>query len=251
MSAAFRQTSPTSDASPVLAPAASWKRRRGRRAAPVPADKRVFDIAVALFLIILLAPLMALVALWVRLDSPGPVLFRQRRAGLHGAAFTLLKFRTMRPAPPPRAGAPWSARLAAIQPPPHAGAVTRAGRFLRRSRLDELPQLFNVLAGDMSLVGPRPHMYELDALFAAELPHIVLRRAALPGLTGLAQIRGRIGPTPDARAMAARLDDDLDYIRRRSLLLDVGILLATPLALLRAPGRGRAPFALSIGRHPR
>jgi len=190
---------------------------------------------------------MLLIALLVRLDSPGPALFRQTRTGWRGAPFTIFKFRTMRMAacwPNPAVtigatGAPGSfqASLRRIQTAGAAPGVTRTGRLLRASSLDELPQLLNVLRGEMSLVGPRPHMPELDALFRPRLPHIDRRYAVRPGMTGLAQIGGARGPTPDVAAMATRLERDLAYMHGWSLRRDLAILAMTPWRLL-VPRRG-------------
>ncbi|MGV2979347.1 sugar transferase [Camelimonas sp. ID_303_24] len=212
--------------------------------------KRLIDLALAAPLLVMLAPLMLLIALLVRLDSPGPALFRQTRTGWRGAPFTILKFRTMRQAADcaspaittDASGAPdsFQTRLRRIQTSGAAPGVTWSGRFLRASSLDELPQLLNVLRGEMSLVGPRPHMPELDALFRLRLAHISRRYAVRPGITGLAQISGARGPTPDVAAMAARLDADLAYVRAWSPWRDLAILLKTPWRLLdpRQPAAG-------------
>lgn len=192
------------------------------RARPVErAAKRLLDVVGAAVGLVLLSPLLAAVALWIRLDSPGPVLFRQRRVGRDGRPFVLLKFRTM------RAGADREWR------PPASGAdlrtfrfqeaddprVTRAGRWLRRTSLDELPNLWNVLRGEMSLVGPRPEVPEIVALYDARMRQ---RLAVKPGITGLAQISGR-GELSTGEA----IEYDLEYCRTWSLCLDVRILLRT------------------------
>lgn len=239
-----------------------WQGRRpslhGRpNTPPEPPGKRLFDVALAIPALLLLAPLLALIALAVRLDTPGPALFRQTRTGKGRRPFVILKFRTMQAAladgcavaharRPLRRGSGatddgatadsdercFRGRLRAIQANAASPGITRTGRFLRASRLDELPQLFNVLRGDMSLVGPRPHMPELDALFAPALPHIYRRYAVRPGMTGLAQINGACGPTPDVRSMRRRLDRDLDYLCAWSLAGDLRLLAATPWRLL-------------------
>lgn len=206
---------------------------------PLPArrlGKRLLDMGVAAIALLLLAPLMGLIAVIIRLETPGPVIFRQKRSGRGGAPYYILKFRTMSTAARGRGRATHSfaTRLQRIQVAAHDARVTRSGRWLRASSLDELPQLLNVLRGDMSLVGPRPHMPELDALFELQLPQLRRRYAVMPGMTGLAQINGRRGPTPDGAAMAARLCDDLHYIRAWSFWLDLRILAATPLRLWQA-----------------
>jgi exopolysaccharide biosynthesis polyprenyl glycosylphosphotransferase len=197
--------------------------------------KRALDIALSLALISLLSPLLALIATLVRLSGQGPVLYRSRRVGKGGRHFTFWKFRTMRPAGPSRhdlaAANEHSGHLFKMRRDPR---VTPIGRWLRRLSLDELPQLFNVLAGDMSLVGPRPlpaddldpdGMSRQFARWAQERAHV------RPGITGLWQVRGR-SDVPFDRMMEL----DLEYIRGWSLWRDVWILLATPVAVL--SGRG-------------
>jgi len=189
------------------------------------AAKRAFDLVIAVPLLLLLAPFLALLALLVRIDSRGPVLFRQERCGICGKRFAILKFRTMtvlengRDVVQARAGDP---------------RVTRAGRWLRRYSLDELPQLLNVLAGDMSLVGPRPHARAHDAFYAERIRDYGHRRSVKPGITGWAQVNGHRGPTPTLEIMSRRVDFDLWYARHASFALDLAILLRTPLELLRA-----------------
>jgi len=248
----------------IRAPDLARRRRNRRRVTAQPGQrppaarqdgKRLLDLAIAAPLLVALAPLMLLIALLVRLDSPGPALFRQTRTGWRGAPFTIFKFRTMRMAacwPAPAAigvsGPPdsFQASLRRIQTANAAPGVTRTGRLLRASSLDELPQLLNVLRGEMSLVGPRPHMPELDALFRPRLPHIDRRYAVRPGMTGLAQIGGARGPTPDVAAMAARLEKDLAYMRGWSLRRDLAILAMTPWRLL-VPGGAATVVAATAG----
>ncbi|MBM4031989.1 MAG: sugar transferase [Planctomycetes bacterium] len=199
--------------------------RRGYRIA-----KRALDVAVALVGMAAFSWLFALVALLVKLTSRGPVLFRQARAGLGGRPFTLLKFRTMREDAELARGA--LARQSEMNGPVfkmrNDPRMTRLGRFLRRSSLDELPQLLNVLAGQMSLVGPRP--LPLDE--ARQLPPEHQRRHDVsPGLTGLWQVRGRNAlPYPEMMRL------DIEYVEHCSLWLDLRILLATIPAVL--SGRG-------------
>lgn len=199
------------------------------QARPYLVVKRLFDIVAATTLLIVLSPLMLLLAGVVRLDSRGPILFRQRRVGKHGDSFEMLKFRTMvaerrrRSGPPPPHGERRRVHKSASDP-----RVTRVGRFLRRTSLDELPQLWNILKGEMSLVGPRP-----------ELPDIVgryelwqhARHRVTPGLTGWWQVN-RDG----TKLMHEATELDVYYVEHLSLKLDVQILFRTVQVVLR--GRG-------------
>lgn len=161
-------------------------------------------------------PLMALIALLVPLDSRGPVLFRQRRFGFSGREFTLYKFRTMAHAEDDgRQAGPGDAR------------VTRLGRLLRRTSLDELPQLFNVLNGTMSLVGPRPHAVPHERHFAPRIDEYLARHRIKPGITGWAQVHGLRGETSTVEAMRRRIEHDIFYIENWSLELDLMILVRT------------------------
>jgi lipopolysaccharide/colanic/teichoic acid biosynthesis glycosyltransferase len=181
--------------------------------------KRAVDMAGAAVLLAVLAPVLALVALLIRLDSPGPAVFRQRRVGKDGVEFRLWKFRSMRRDAPEYARSPTSDTDARL---------TRAGRLIRRVSLDELPQLINVLRGEMSLVGPRPEMPFIVAGYTA----LERRRLAVkPGITGLWQIS-------PARAypIHEHLEYDLDYIRQQNLVLDGAILLRTVRAVWRGVG---------------
>ncbi|MCC1480325.1 exopolysaccharide biosynthesis polyprenyl glycosylphosphotransferase [Roseibaca sp. Y0-43] len=189
--------------------------------------KRGFDLSVGAVLTLLALPLMALIALAIRLDSPGPILFRQKREGYVGAPFTALKFRSLH-----HAERDDGAVVPVTEGDPR---VTRVGRFLRRSSLDELPQLFNVLAGDMSLVGPRPHAVgarNRDMEFAAVAAGYAARHKVKPGLTGLAQVRGYRGAVTQAEDIRRRLACDLDYIDAWSPWLDLRILALTVPAVL-------------------
>jgi lipopolysaccharide/colanic/teichoic acid biosynthesis glycosyltransferase len=182
-----------------------------------PSMKAALDLLGALALLVACAPLMAAIALAVKLDSPGPVLFLQPRFGLGGRRIMVTKFRTMRRElgrPAERGGDP----------------VTRIGRFLRRTSLDDLPQLWDVLGGRMSLVGPRPHplSLEVDGRPIEELiPDYHLRHRVRPGITGLAQVRGNHGPVESEARARERLRHDMEYIRDRSIQLDLEILLRT------------------------
>jgi exopolysaccharide biosynthesis polyprenyl glycosylphosphotransferase len=183
------------------------------------AYKRGFDLLGAIILLILFGPLMGVIALL--LAPSGPILFRQRRIGLDGAPFTVFKFRTMQTTA--RTSAPLQARR-------DDRRITPIGAILRRLSLDELPQIFNVLRGDMSLVGPRPHAPHTSAgdfTFEQALEFYGVRHRVKPGLTGLAQVRGLRGPTDHPDMIAARVAADLDYIERWSPSLDLAILLRT------------------------
>ncbi|HKM64477.1 MAG TPA: sugar transferase [Acidisphaera sp.] len=189
--------------------------------------KRVLDVVLAAAALVLLAPSMALVALAVRLDSDGPVLFRQQRAGFAGRSFALIKFRTMRA----DAADPDGAR----QTERDDARLTPVGRLLLRTSMDELPQLLNVLRGEMSLVGPRPHAWGSRAgrqRFEEVIGAYPARHRVRPGLTGLAQVRGHRGAIGDAAALRARTLSDLEYVRRWSLGRDLLILLRTAWVVL-------------------
>ncbi len=184
--------------------------------------KRVIDIAVSAACLILFGWLMLLLAILVKLTSPGPVLFKQERMGLGGKPFTILKFRTMRVASDEESDTRWTT--------PQDERITPVGRFMRRFSLDELPQFFNVLKGDMSLVGPRPERPYFVKRFTEELPAYMLRHSVKAGMTGWAQINGLRGDT----SIEERLQYDLYYINNWSLQFDLFILLVTPFAGLLA-----------------
>jgi exopolysaccharide biosynthesis polyprenyl glycosylphosphotransferase len=181
-------------------------------------SKRFFDIAIASMLLAAFIPILLIIACFVRASGPGPIIFRQRRIGAQGREFTVLKFRTMKYAP---GSAFAQARL-------NDARTTKIGRFLRRSSLDELLQLINVLKGEMSLVGPRPHAPETQVngiCFDAALDHYHLRHRVRPGITGLAQIRGQRGATQDIDTLRRRTESDLEYIANWSLWLDIKIMI--------------------------
>jgi len=186
--------------------------------------KRVLDVAAAGVGLLLLSPLIAAVALAVRVNLGAPVFFRQARPGLHGRPFRLVKFRTMRDATGPDG-----------TPLPDEARLTRFGRFLRASSLDEFPELWNVLRGDMSLVGPRPLLTEYLPLYS---PRHARRHEVRPGLTGWAQVNGR-----NALTWEARLELDVWYVEHRSLALDLRILLRTVATVLRRRGISHAGHA--------
>ncbi len=183
--------------------------------------KRVFDVSVATVALVLLSPLFAAIALAVSLESPGPVFFRQRRRGYRSAEFRIWKFRTM---------STLDDGDVIVQASANDARVTRVGRFLRRFNFDELPQLFNVFSGEMSLVGPRPHAVAHDKIFEQRILSYPRRLNVLPGITGWAQVNGHRGRTETDDAMRARVDCDLYYIDNWSILFDLYILALTVLS---------------------
>ncbi|TAE32276.1 MAG: sugar transferase [Cytophagales bacterium] len=187
--------------------------------------KRVFDFVVALLSVVFLFSwLGVLIGLLIRLTSSGPILFIQTRTGWGGQPFRCFKFRTM------YHDAPGGSFRQTLR---NDDRVTPLGRFLRRTNLDELPQILNVLLGEMSIVGPRPHPIPLDAQYWETLPTYPQRYRARPGLTGLAQIRGCRGAVQTTHTMQQRLRYDLFYIKRSSLHFDFYICLQTLLAMFR------------------
>lgn len=178
--------------------------------------KRGLDIVGAGLALVLAAPVLTLLALAIRLETPGPALFRQQRTGLHGRVFTVYKLRTM------------VARETASNAPAERGdpRITNLGAVLRRLSLDELPQLFNVLRGEMSLVGPRPHATDHDAMYLALIDHYGSRFRTRPGLTGLSQVRGSRGGG-DVSEMRRRAALDNRYIEEWSVTMDLKIILMT------------------------
>jgi polysaccharide biosynthesis protein PslA len=204
--------------SPVLSTQSAFWPIAGWRGAV----KRAFDIVLALLGLIVLGVRMLVAAAIIRLESPGPALFRQRRIGFANAGFEMWKFRTMRQQTARPGGL--------VQATRHDPRVTRFGAILRRTSLDEMPQLFNVLRGDMSLVGPRPHAPGTRAggtPFELVTPHYPARHRVRPGLTGLAQVRGWRGETESEEKLLHRVECDLEYIANWSLWLDAIILVRT------------------------
>ncbi|WP_419729322.1 exopolysaccharide biosynthesis polyprenyl glycosylphosphotransferase [Lichenicola sp.] len=183
---------------------------------------RGLDIVVAVLLAILTAPLMLVTALLVALDSPGPVIYRQERVGRDGQRFVILKFRSMRT----DAEGDGVARFAS----PRDSRATRFGSFIRKVRLDELPQLYNILRGDMSIVGPRPERPDFVRMYEASIPLYRMRLQVKPGLTGWAQVNSAY--TASVAETREKLAYDLYYLRNRSILLDLTILLATVRVIL-------------------
>jgi sugar transferase (PEP-CTERM system associated) len=189
------------------------------------AAKRLVDIFVSFAILILVSPLLPLIALAVYVESGGPVLFRQTRVGYRGQEFELLKFRSM-VQDAEKHGPQWATK--------QDSRVTRVGRFLRKTRLDEIPQLFNVFRGDMSLVGPRPERKYFCELLVEKIPYFNLRHSVRPGLTGWAQVRFKYSASlDDARG---KLELDLFYLKNLSLLVDLAILFETVKVVLL--GRG-------------
>jgi exopolysaccharide biosynthesis polyprenyl glycosylphosphotransferase len=176
---------------------------------------RAMSLIVAAAGLVLVAPLMALIALAVKLESRGPVFFRQERIGRHGKRFSLIKFRTMRPA----------ASEVSAWVRDNADRITRVGRVLRKFRLDELPQFLNILRGDMNLVGPRPHPVVNYELFTREIPYYPLRAAVRPGVTGWAQVR--YGYANNLQEETEKMRYDLYYVKHLSVWLDLRILIDT------------------------
>jgi putative colanic acid biosynthesis UDP-glucose lipid carrier transferase len=185
--------------------------------------KRCFDLLGGCLLLVLLAPLMLAVAAAIKFTSPGPVFFRQRRWGLDGREIRVWKFRTMRVC---------EDGPQAVQAQRDDPRVTPLGVFLRRTSLDELPQLFNVVGGGMSLVGPRPHPHALNEEFRRQIAGYMLRHKVKPGITGLAQVNGWRGETEVPEKMQKRIEFDHRYIREWSLWMDLKIMLKTVVVVL-------------------
>jgi Undecaprenyl-phosphate glucose phosphotransferase len=191
--------------------------------------KWAFDKLIGCTALILLTPLMAAVAIAIRLESRGPALFRQKRYGFNNELIEVFKFRSMYT----DMADVDAAKLVTRDDP----RVTRVGRFIRRTSIDELPQLFNVVIGNLSLVGPRPHAMQAkaaDKLYDEAVDGYFARHKVRPGITGWAQINGWRGETDTEEKLRKRIEHDLYYIENWSLMLDAYILLRTPLALLKA-----------------
>lgn len=193
--------------------------------------KRLLDLLVAAVLLVIVSPIWLFIVLWIRLDSPGPAIFTQTRVGLRGKPYTIYKFRTMIQ----NADALMKARLEKVTDLENFifqekddPRVTRSGKFLRKTSLDELPQLLNIFKGDMSLVGPRPEVPDIAKHYTAEQHR---RLDVLPGVTGWAQVNGRGELT-----LAATLAYDLDYVRRWSFWLDLKILWKTVFVVFTGKG---------------
>ena len=193
------------------------------RSATASAAKRILDIVVAIIGLGVLSPLLLLIALAIRFESSGPIIFRQRRFGLNGRPYIILKFRTMK----------------AVEKSEWNGAagsddrITRVGRILRRTYLDELPQLLNVIRGDMSLIGPRP-LFESDSDYARAIAKYASRAGIKPGIMGWAQLNGYPSRASEITILQRRAEFDLWYIQNWSLWLDLKILFVTALRAMRA-----------------
>lgn len=180
-------------------------------------SKRAFDVCASAGALIVLAPLLIATAIAVKLDSPGDAIFRQERGGLGGKTFRIWKFRTMSV----------MENRGVVQAVHHDARITRLGAFLRRSSWDELPQLVNVLKGDMSIIGPRPHALEHDIYFQTVEATYSERFTARPGVTGLAQVNGCRGPTETHDKVRARTKYDVEYVRNWTWWREVEIIAAT------------------------
>ncbi len=195
---------------------------------PVPYDrtKRVIDILGSLGLLILLSPLLLVAVALIRITSPGPALFRQRRLAQGGKEFVILKFRSMREDAEAATGPVWAQE--------GDNRITPIGHFIRLTRIDELPQLLNVLRGEMSLIGPRPERPEFCAQLEQEIPDFPKRLAVKPGITGLAQVTS--GYVATSAGYQRKVELDIFYIENRSLMLDLKIALKTLLVVLTGSG---------------
>lgn len=180
--------------------------------------KLLEDQLIAWIAIVLLMPLFLLIGILIKIDSQGPVFYRQSRYGFGGKSFRIWKFRSMKHS---------ETNNHFEQASKNDSRVTRIGAFLRKSSLDELPQLFNVINGTMSIVGPRPHPTKLNEYYRSSIKSYMFRHAFKPGITGLAQIRGYRGETNEPHAMQKRIESDLEYITNWNLLLDIKILTLT------------------------
>ena len=180
--------------------------------------KRIFDVAVSSIILALISPLMLAISVGVKLSSPGPVLFKQRRYGLAGNEISVYKFRTMTVT---EDGADIK------QAEKNDARFTVFGAWLRKHSLDELPQFINVLQGKMSIVGPRPHAVAHNEMYRKIIKGYMIRHKVLPGITGWAQVNGCRGQTPEVAQMESRVKLDLEYLRNWSLTLDIKIILRT------------------------
>jgi putative colanic acid biosysnthesis UDP-glucose lipid carrier transferase len=186
--------------------------------------KRVFDFLMASLILLLIWPVMLLIAIGVKLTSPGPALFKQRRYGLGGDEIMVYKFRTMIVQED-------GARIE--QAHKDDRRVTRFGAFLRRTSLDELPQFFNVIGGSMSIVGPRPHAIAHNEQYRRLIDGYMIRHKVKPGITGWAQVNGFRGETQTVEKMQKRVEYDLDYLRNWSVSLDMWIMVKTVITVLK------------------
>lgn len=181
--------------------------------------KNLEDFILGALIFVAILPVLAVIAVAIRLDSPGPVFFRQQRMGWNGKIFSIWKFRSMYVHQPEQG--------VVKQAEKNDPRITRVGAFIRRTSLDELPQIFNVLSGEMSLVGPRPHAIQHDQEYSRRISDYFARHNIKPGITGLAQVRGFRGETKDIEQMIQRVESDIEYINNWSLWLDLTILART------------------------
>ena len=209
-------------------PAAGWSLPANLNACPSriqPLLKRMLDLTLSVVALVIALPVLVLVALLIRLDSRGPILFRQTRLGRNGRPFDIYKFRTMNVL---------ENGDTIVQACENDKRITRVGAWLRTTSLDELPQLLNVIFGDMSLVGPRPHARAHDTYYAARIAEYELRQSVKPGITGWAQIHGLRGETKTVDDMRERVAYDIWYAKNARLSTDLRVLLRTPLEVLRS-----------------
>ena len=186
--------------------------------------KRIFDVLFASTFLFFTWPFFLLLAIAIKAESKGPVLFKQKRTGLNGRVFWIYKFRSMK--------VHREETGIVSQASQNDKRVTRIGRFIRRTSLDEIPQFINVLLGDMSVVGPRPHAIEHDEMYKGQVENYMSRYKVKPGITGLAQVNGCRGETETVEKMSERICFDIEYVERKSFALDVKIVLLTPIRLL-------------------
>ncbi|RUO65926.1 exopolysaccharide biosynthesis polyprenyl glycosylphosphotransferase [Pseudidiomarina planktonica] len=187
--------------------------------------KRVFDFIASLIGIVCLSPILLLTAIAIKLESRGPALYKQRRVGLYNTEFSVIKFRSMR-TDAEKDGAKWAQK--------NDSRVTRVGKFIRKTRLDELPQLINVLRGDMSIIGPRPEREIFIIKLEKSIPYYRFRHAVRPGITGLAQVKYPYGASTEDAIWKHKYD--IYYIKHQSFLMDIKIILLTVKTILFAKG---------------
>lgn len=197
-------------------------RRYHKQTGLYPVLKRVFEIVFSVALLLFILPVLVLTMVAIKLESKGPVFYKQERVGLNGQSFQVIKLRSMR-LDAEKNGPQWAAK--------DDPRVTRVGRFIRKTRIDEVPQLINVLRGDMSLIGPRPERRVFTEKFSKEIPGFEKRLAVKPGLTGWAQVNGGYDVTPKEKFFM-----DMYYIQRQSFILDMKILYRTVWVVLSGSG---------------
>tara|TARA_A200000113_G_C8853103_1_gene350890 strand:- start:1078 stop:1992 length:915 start_codon:yes stop_codon:yes gene_type:complete len=185
--------------------------------------KRFIDKALSLLLIVILSPIFLFIGFLIKIETKGSIIFIQERNGKNNRKFNMFKFRSMILHDDKKV----------IQAVEGDKRITRVGEFLRKTSLDEIPQLFNILLGDMSLIGPRPHAVEHNEFYSKALERYDERHKVLPGITGLSQVSGLRGPTQELTLMEKRAKHDIEYIRNWSLLMDIKILLLTPISIFK------------------